>query len=169
MRTGSAALLIALAGPTVTGCGGDGEDMAAQTKTVTVATTQTQTVTVPAEAPPAATPDAAGTSGNADSGAAAGPLPDGVVGIDGRYMLRSFKNTGNGPPDGFQNYDEPVNAVTTCTGGACSVKFRVGLTAGGSKTYTLTADPERERTYVGTATGQASASSTGVLSPPASA
>jgi hypothetical protein len=80
-----------------------------------------------------------------------------VVGIDGRYLLKTVNSDYDGPNiglDRFYLYEEPSNAATTCVKDRCSVTFRLGLKSGGSKRYTLKADPEREGTYVGTSSGQ---------------
>jgi len=134
------------------GCGGD--DTA--TKTVTVAgETVTRTQTAPA---PSQTPDASGDDGVSDSPGP--PLPAGVVGVDGRYLLKTVNTDYDGPGvsvegvDRFSSYEEPSNAATTCVAKRCSVLLRFGLNSGGSKAYTLRADPNRQRTYVGTGTGQ---------------
>ena len=54
----------------------------------------------------------------------------------------------------FPLHEEASNAATKCVEDRCSVTFRLGLKSGGSKTYRLHADPEREGTYVGTGSGQ---------------
>ncbi len=126
------------------GCGGD--DTA--TKTVTVAgedVTRTQSAPAPAQ-----TPDSSG----ADPGP---PLPAGVVGVDGRYLLKTINTDFDGQNIGVDRlyaYEEPSNAATKCVGRRCAVTFRFGLKSGGSKAYTLRADPGRDRTYVGTGRGQ---------------
>ncbi len=144
---------LALAVLGAAGCGGD-DDTA--TKTVTVAgETVTSTQTAPA---PAQTPDASGDDGVSDSPGP--PLPAGVVGVDGRYLLKTVNTDYDGPGvsvegvDRFSSYEEPSNATTTCVAKRCSVLLRFGLKSGGSKAYTLRADPNRQRTYVGTGTGQ---------------
>jgi len=130
------------------GCGGDDA-----TKTVTVpGKTVTRT-----EAPPAATPaqPPASSADNGNTEPVGPPLPTGVVGVDGRYLLTAVKSASDKQDIGarFFSYEEPSNAVTTCAGARCSVTFRLGLKSGGSKPYTLRAAPGRESTYVGTGTG----------------
>jgi hypothetical protein len=130
----------------VAGCGGDGD-----TKTVTAVETVTSTVGAPA---------ATATSPSGADGATASvgpPLPAGVLGVDGRYRLKTVSTDYDAQNIGvarFSAYEAPSNARTRCVGSRCSVTFRLGLKSGGSKTYTLRADPARERTYVGTGTGQ---------------
>jgi hypothetical protein len=138
-----AALLVLVAA----GCGGDRRE--SSTKTVTV------TATAPAATVPSQPPESSASTGAAKP--AGPPLPAGVVGIDGRYLLKTVKDDYDGPDIGVQRfyaYEEPSNAATTCVNDRCSVKFRLGLKSGGSKPYTLKADPARQRTYVGTSTGQ---------------
>ena len=120
---------------------------------------ETETVTGTQGAPaPAQTPDASGADGVSDSPGP--PLPSGVVGVDGRYLLETVGSDFDGQNIstklGFGNrfYKESSNAATTCVARRCSVLFRLGLQSGGSKAYTLRADPSRQRTYVGTGTGQ---------------
>jgi len=140
LRTTLAALVLLGAA----GCGDD--DTATKTETVTV--------TVAGE-PPGAPATTATTPATAES--AGPPLPSGVVGVDGRYQLASVSSDYDKQNIGvarFASYDEPSNASTKCVGERCSVTFRFGLKSGGSKTYTLRADPSRERTYVGTGRGQ---------------
>ena len=153
MRTTLQSTLAALVLLGAAGCGGD--DTA--TKTVTVAG-ETETVTGTQGAPaPAQTPDASGTDGVSDSPGP--PLPSGVIGVDGRYLLETVGSDYDGQNIstklGFGRfYKESSNAATTCVARRCSVLFRLGLQSGGSKAYTLRADPGRQRTYVGTGTGQ---------------
>lgn len=130
------------------GCGGDQE-----TATTTV-TAPAATVTVTGAAATASPPS--GSSGATGAPESAGPLPAGVVGIDGRYVLEAVKSDFDGQEIGsrFFSYEEPSNAATTCSGGTCSVELRLGLRSGGSKAYTLAADPERAGTYVGTSKGE---------------
>ena len=131
------------------GCGGD--DTA--TKTVTVAgepVTRTQSAPAPAQ-----TPEASGADATSDSPGP--PLPAGVVGVDGRYLLKTVNTDFDGQNIGvarFSAYEEPSNAATKCVAKRCSVLLRFGLKSGGSKAYTLRADPGRDRTYVGTGRGQ---------------
>ena len=126
------------------GCGGD--DTA--TKTVTVAgepVTRTQSAPAPAQ-----TPEASGADATSDSPGP--PLPAGVVGVDGRYLLKTVNTDFDGQDIGtkrFYAYEEPSTAVTKCVGQRCAVTFRLGLKSGGSKAYTLLADPARDQTYVG--------------------
>ncbi len=134
-----------------TGCGDDGETA---TKTVT-APAETVTVTEAAPAPSEPTEES-GATGPAKAKSAGQPLPAGVVGVDGRYLLETANQASEGANigDRFFSYEEPSNAVTTCSDATCSVEFRLGLKSGGSKAYTLEADAEREGTYVGTFKGQ---------------
>ena len=151
MRTPLQSTLAALVLLGAAGCGGD--DTA--TKTVTVAG-ETETVTG-TQGAPAQTPDASGTDVSDSPGP---PLPSGVVGVDGRYLLETvgsdYDSQNISTKLGFDNrfYKESSNAATTCVAKRCSVLFRLGLQSGGSKAYTLRADPGRQRTYVGTGTGQ---------------
>ena len=132
------------------GCGSDD----------TASKTVIKTVTVVEAAPAAPTPtestEPPDAEGKAES--AGPPLPAGVVGIDGRYLL-DVVNTDS--PDGYVNNqifkrdDKSVNTTTKCVGARCSVAFRLGLRSGGFKSYSLAADPDREGTYIGTGKGQA--------------
>lgn len=154
MRTAVRTTLTTLLVLGTAGCGGDDESA---DKTVTVAG---KTVTVTKDAPVAT---ATSTDGSGDSDAkvepVGPPLPDGVVGVDGRYMLKTvntdqqvgYLENRNWTSD---YYEESANAATKCDEGRCSVSLRLGLDSGGSKAFTLAADPEREGTYVGTADGQ---------------
>jgi hypothetical protein len=148
LQTAMAALVVLAAA----GCGAD--DTA--TKTVTVSG---ETVTRTEGAPPAAatspSPSTSGADGKPES--TGPPLPAGVVGVDGRYLLKTVKTDYDKQNVGVERlyaYEEPSNAVTSCVAERCSVTLRLGLKSGGSKPYTLRADPARERTYVGTGTGR---------------
>lgn len=149
MGSPSRYILAALVVLGASGCGGDNTP----TKTVTVAgenVTGTQSAPAPAQ-----TPDASGA--DAKIGSPGPPLPAGVVAVDGRYLLKTVKSDYNGQDVGtkrFYAYEEPSTAVTKCVGRRCAVTFRLGLSSGGSKAYTLLADPARDRTYVGTGRGQ---------------
>ena len=129
------------------GCGGDDRDAAIKTVTVP-ARTVTVTTTAPAASDPAPSATAAAES-------VGPPLPAGVVGIDGRYLLQAVSSDYEGQDSGdrFFSYEEPSSAATKCGEDRCSVTFRLGVKSGGSKTYILRADPEREGTYVGTGSG----------------
>ncbi len=148
LTTLAACAVLALAG-----CGeDDATDTAAKTVTVTAAAPAT---TAP---PPTASTQTSGASGATGTAASAGPpLPEGVVGIDGRYNLRTKGSEDDGPTIStrFTYYFEPSNATTTCSGGTCSVALRMGVKSGGSKRYTLEADPDRERTYLGASASRA--------------
>lgn len=143
------AALVALVVLGAAGCGGG--DTA--TKTVTGAgktVTRTRSTPVPAQSP-----NTSGADGPSESPGP--PLPAGVVGVDGRYLLKTVKSSYKNQDIGverFYAYEEPSTAVTKCVGGRCAVTFRLGLKSGGSKAYTLPADPGRDRTYVGTGRGQ---------------
>ncbi|MGI8730106.1 MAG: hypothetical protein ACR2LK_08985 [Solirubrobacteraceae bacterium] len=134
------------------GCGSD--DTASKTVTVPA-----ETVTVAEAAPAAPTPTESAEPSDADgqTESAGPPLPAGVVGIDGRYLLEVVKSDA----DRFVSSDlvfgeeRSVNTTTKCAGASCSVAFRFGLRSGGFKPYSLAADPDREGTYVGTGKGQA--------------
>lgn len=121
------------------GCGGDDRENA--TKTVTVpARTETVTATAPAPSEPAPS------DGVTDAAESVGPpLPAGVVGIDGRYLLKAVNSDYQGQDigDRFFSYEEPSHAATRCAGDRCSVAFRLGLKSGGSKTYTLSRSRSR--------------------------
>jgi hypothetical protein len=135
---------------TVAGCGGD--DTA--TKTVT-APGKTVTVTQGAATTPTQSPDTSGADSASD--APGPPLPAGVVGVDGRYLLKTVSTDYDNQNIGvkrFGAYEEPSTATTKCAGERCSVTFRFGLKSGGTKAYTLRADPARDLTYVGTGRGQ---------------
>ena len=149
MRNELTCTLAALAGLGVAGCGDDAGDTAVKTVTVKV--------TAPATTTPS-TAQSSGTSESRTTGTDAGPmLPEGVVGIDGRYALRFKKsqNSGETISTRFAYYFEPSDATTTCSSGVCSVALRMGLKSGGSKRYTLKSDPARERTYLGTSASRA--------------
>ncbi len=138
LTTLAACAVLALAG-----CGeDDATDTAAKTVTVTAAAPAT---TAP---PPTASTQTSGASGATGTAGAGPPLPEGLVGIDGRYNLRTKGSEDDGPTIStrFTYYFEPSNATTTCSGGTCSVALRMGVKSGGSKRYTLGADPDRERT-----------------------
>lgn len=147
--------LTTLAACAVLGFVGCGEDDATETaaKTVTV-TAAAPATTAP---PPTASTQTSGASGATGTAGAGPPLPEGVVGIDGRYNLRTKGSEDDGPTIStrFAYYFEPSNATTTCSGGTCSVALRMGLKSGGSKRYTLEADPGRERTYLGASASRA--------------
>ncbi len=152
MRTAWASTLtITLAVLGVAGCGGsDATDTGAKTVTVTAPS--------PAPAPPT-TPTTASTTTEAapEKAVSAGPpLPQGVVGIDGRYAFRykGSQDSGEDIRTRFKYYSETARAVTTCSGDKCSVALRMDVESGGSKRYTLEADPESEQTYRGTSTSQ---------------
>ena len=132
------------------GCGSDD----------TVSKTVTETVTVAEAAPAAPTPTESAEPSDAEgkTESAGPPLPAGVVGVDGRYLLEVV-NTDS--PDGYvgnqitAGNERSVNTTTKCGGARCSVAFRLGLRSGGFKSYSLGADPDREGTYIGTGKGQA--------------
>jgi hypothetical protein len=144
LQTALAALVVLPAA----GCGAD--DTA--TKTVTV---PGKTVTQSAAAAPAQSPDTS--DGDSASDSPGPPLPAGVVGVDGRYLLKTVSTDYDKQNIGVQRfsaYEEPSTATTDCGGGRCSVTFRLGLKSGGTKAYTLRADAARKLTYVGTGRGQ---------------
>ncbi len=153
MRTARASTLtVTLAVLGVAGCGGsDATDTGAKTVTVTAPSSS-------APAPPT-TPTTASTATEAapESAASVGPpLPQDVVGLDGRYAFRYKGNQDSGEliRTRFQYYDKTAKAATTCSGDKCSVALRMDVKSGGSKRYTLEADPESEQTYRGTSTSQ---------------
>ena len=135
------------------GCGSD--DNASKTVTVPA-----ETVTVAEAAPVAPTPTESAEPSDAEgkTESAGPPLPAGVVGIDGRYLLEVVSTD---TPDGyvnnqiFKSNERSVNTTTKCAGASCSVAFRLGLRSGGFKSYSLAAAPDREGTYIGTGKGQA--------------
>jgi len=133
------------------GCGSD--DTASKTVIKTVTVVEAAPAAAPTPTESAEPPDA---EGKAES--AGPPLPAGVVGIDGRYLLEVV-NTDS--PDGYvgnqitEGNERSVNTTTKCVGARCSVAFRLGLRSGGFKSYSLGADPDREGTYIGTGKGQA--------------
>lgn len=168
--------LLLLTAPAVllAGCGGT----ETVTKTVTATQTKTETVTTEAATPPPTDTTSTEIDAAADPPPPAEPLPDGVVGLDGTYLLteadancsgRNFNCT----PIAENRYEETedaqerrARATTTCSSsGDCTVRFGLGLNSGGEKIYELEADPDREGTYVGTATGQADCGSGGATRP----
>jgi hypothetical protein len=148
MRT---SIQIPLAAAVVLAAAGCGADDTA-TKTVTV---PGKTVTQTAAAAPAQSPD--GSGADSASNSPGPPLPAGVVGVDGRYRLKTVStdyDKQNIGVERFAAYEEPSTATTDCAGERCSVTFRFGLKSGGTKAYTLRADAARKLTYVGTGRGQ---------------
>ena len=141
--------LVAIVVLAAAGCGGD------ETATKTVTVTETVTVTQGAAAAPTQTPDTSAADSASDSPGP--PLPAGVVGVDGRYLLKTISTDYEKQNIGvkrFSFYEEPSTATTRCAGERCSVTFRFGLKSGGTKAYTLRLDPARALTYVGTGRGQ---------------
>ena len=111
MRNELTCTLAALAGLGVAGCGDDAGDTAVKTVTVTV--------TAPATTTPS-TAQSSGTSASRTTGTDAGPvLPEGVVGIDGRYALRFKKsqNSGETISTRFAYYFEPSRPARDGGGG----------------------------------------------------
>lgn len=157
-------LLLAVLAVLLAGCGGT----ETVTQTVTETETTTETVTTEAATPPPTDTDATSTEtdASADTRPPAEPLPEGVIGLDGTYILTeddsdcSGFNFNCGPIEENRFEDEDAErrarATTTCTSAtACTVRFGLGLDTGGEKIYELEADPDRKGTYVGTATGEA--------------
>lgn len=144
MQITGSALLISLVFVAVTGCGGG------NTATVTV------TAAAPAAAPP---PEPSESSGPTGANKPVGPpLPAGVVGVDGRYLLKTDNSDYDEQNIGPRYLNtifgrDPSHAATKCVGKRCSVTLRLALLSGGFKAYTLPADPARQRTYVGTGRG----------------
>lgn len=131
-------------------CGGN--DTASKTVTVPA-----ETVTAAAVAPTTTESPEPADDASAQTKSAGPPLPAGVIGIDGSYLLKSVKSDSQRGyiRDKFGYYEERSNATTKCDGAGCSVTFRLGLNSGGFKSFTLTAAPGREGTYIGTAKAQA--------------
>lgn len=141
MKTVTAVATILVGVVALSGCGDDEQ--------------QAKTVTVQAEPQtPSPVATAAQTQPPTDS-TPAEPLPEGVIGADGTYMMQvkgSDYEKENLIVDEESPYKSEWKFKTTCQGSKCSIRMMREVGSGGFKTLTLRPVEGRPNVFEGTAT-----------------